>query len=666
MIPVTVTFYGDVGFDRSYNHVIDFSNETERESYFTPKILKTIQNCAYNKPMNSIQIRCNYEEALKFTYCKFIMGSNTSHQKKIFAWVDDVVLKTDQIDENGHYVPILEVNIAIDPWQTFLFDISLGESFVVREHVDRFSANGDGTKGWCLPNTTDNNSVGATKRVRSLIDFRGNYTANKVISEITKENYTEPPTTTSITTKVRWIAIQYVRKPTPMETEDGKNFMINLLVPVTEYPICFTRTKTIGNSTTTFYCRSLTEQEVVDDTYLTIMGIDPDRVASVVYIPFDIATLTKNGNYDETCNFSGNNIVSFINWEIVMSTFALPSIIACYVINFPTVIKYDYTINNSLDLTIPNNTTYSKSHEPQLYKSPFKQITLVDEFGIERGVFNDLVANTYKDNITPFTKFRIYLLFDSTEIRLRLVPYGLDLNSKYWIEYNLSNVEVIRNAWLSYMLQERDAARTMIQTEINQQAIASAIGGVASATSMGGQQAMGVGKAQAAGSSSGANLSEGGAFLAGGALGLGIGAIQTVGGYVANQHFMFEQQDIREKAIKNKANNISQTGNFKSIITEFALYETCCDETTLNLKALEFHKYGYSIYRYETPNIKTRKYFNFIATNIVKINGSLNNNIKIALMEIFNNGVTIWHGDYISELTGIGDYSKENIERSLL
>ena len=53
MIPVTVTFYGDVGFDRSYINVIDFSNETERSNYFDERILKTVQNCAYNKPLNS-------------------------------------------------------------------------------------------------------------------------------------------------------------------------------------------------------------------------------------------------------------------------------------------------------------------------------------------------------------------------------------------------------------------------------------------------------------------------------------------------------------------------------------------------------------------------------------------------------------------------------------
>ena len=659
MIPVTVTFYGDVGFDRSYNHVIDFSNETERENYFFPKAIKTIQDCAYNKPMNSLQIRCPYEDALSFTYCKFIIGSNPNSQKKIFAWVDDVVLKTDQIDENNVYMPILEINISVDPWQTFLFNFSVGESFVVRENVDRFKANADGTKGWCLPNTTDINSLGATKRVRSLIEFRKTYVTNKVTSDLQKDNYTTPPTTEVYNTKIRWIAIQYVRKPTPVETEDGKNYMINLLFPVTPQPICFIRTVTQEGTTTTFYVRSLTDKEVVDDTYLTTIGIDPDRVASVVYIPFDIAELSRNGSYNENCDFKGNDITSFIEWNIIMDPFALPSIIACFVVNFPTTIKYDFDINNSLDLTIPNNNVYSISHEPQLYKSPFKQITLVDEFNIERGVFNDLVANTYKNNVNPFQKFTIYLLFDSTEIRLRLVPYGLELNSKYWIEYNLSNVEVIRNAWLSYMLQERDAARSAIQTQINQQAIAGAIGGVSSAFGMGGQQAMSVGKAQN-------GQSELGAFTAGAVVGLGVGAIQTVGGYIANQHFMFEQQDIREKAIKNKANNISQTGNFKSIITEFALYETCCDETTLGLKALEFHKYGYGIYRYETPQLKSRKYFNFIATNIVKINGNLNNNIKIAIMEIFNNGVTIWHGDYINELSGIGDYSKENIERSLL
>ena len=95
-------------------------------------------------------------------------------QKKIYAWVDDVILRTDQKDDvTGVYIPILEVNIAIDPWQTFLFNFRVGESFVAREHVDRFKTNSDGTVGWTLPNTIDKSSTGVTKRSRVLKnDFR--------------------------------------------------------------------------------------------------------------------------------------------------------------------------------------------------------------------------------------------------------------------------------------------------------------------------------------------------------------------------------------------------------------------------------------------------------------------------------------------------------------
>ena len=152
-----------------------------------------------------------------------------------------------------------------------------------------------------------------------------------------------------------------------------------------------------------------------------------------------------------------------------------------------------------------------------------------------------------------------------------------------------------------------------------------------------------------------------------GLVGIGAGAISTVGGYAANSYFAFEQQDIRESAIRRKANNVIMSGTFKGVINdEISFYLMECDETTFDIKSKEFHKYGYSVFKYETPNTKSRKYFNYIATTIVKIEGSLNNEIKMAISSIFAGGVTIWHGDYISELSGIGDYSKENIERRLI
>ena len=633
MIPVTVTFYGDVGFDRSYNHVIDFYNENQRENYFNPRILKSIQDCAYNKPMNSIQIKCPYEEALNFTYCKFIIGSSSNSRKIIYAWVDDVVLITDQKDETNNFIPILQINISIDPWQTFLFNFTLGESFVVREHVDRFKSNGDGTFGWCLPNTSDVNNIGIDIREDILATF--------------KKKYTFTPSYYDRDGKIHWFIIQYVQRI----GQSSRNQMVIRYLPVSDSPINMTFKTTVGGETQ--YYELISMGDILSDEYISKLGLDPQTIASVSYIPFDVLDFDVDDIY---------LTVKDEGWAYAHSEYegSLYKYLICYktIPRTETSIELEREYNLlPIDFTLPrNNDNYNPNSEPQLFKQPFFRVSYINEFNNEVSNLPECCINTED----KFNKIKFILRIDGVDVKLRIIPViDIDVNNQYFIEYSLSKVEVLRNEWLSYLLQERETDRQMISSQINQQAIASAIGGVSSATGMGGQQAMSVGKA-------GVGQSELGGFAAGAIVGLGVGAIQTVGGYVANKHFAFEQQDIREKAIRRKANNIMQAGGYKSNLGECKIVVIKCDATTHDIKANEFHKYGYSVFFYETPNLKSRKYFNFIATNLVKIEGSLNNNVKMALAEIFNNGVTIWHGDYINELSGIGDYSKENIERSLL
>lgn len=635
MIPVTVTFYGDVGFDRSYNHVIDFSNETERENYFSSRIVKTVQDCAYNKPMNSLQIRCPYEDALNFTYCKFIIGSNQNSQKKIYAWVDDVILLTDQKDENNVFIPVLQINISIDPWQTFLFNFTVGESFVAREHVDRFKDNGDGTRGWCLDNISDVSSLGLQIRKKDLINL-------------------QKPSAQIFGHKVYWFLIQI----TELISGSNNNRMKCLLIPTVVNGLSYAK---IVN---TIFSLG-TVSSFFDDSYLTIYGLDAQRIANVSYIPYDVMGIEHDswqGN-NEVFRFVApenykNNYPQFARDYNGKLVYEGTGIIDVSDGNDKVVVSGDYTFTESVGLEVPVDDIYSINHEPQLFKNPYNYVSIINESGIEVGQLPSICANIQDG----FNKVRIRVLIDSVEVRIRIIPLfsnGIEMDSKYWVEFVATRVDVLSNQWLSFLLQERETTRQMISSQVSQQAIASAIGGVSSAVGMGGQQAMSVGKSQV-------GQSELGAFGAGAVVGLGVGAIQTVGGYIANKHFAFEQQDIREKAIKRKANNLISGGTFRSAINCLRIVLVTCDATTLDIKAKEFHKYGYSVFFYETPNLKSRKYFNFIATNIVKIEGSLNNQIKMALSEIFNNGVTIWHGDYINELTGIGDYSKENIERSLL
>lgn len=654
MIPVTVTFYGDVGFDRSYNHVIDFSNETERNNYFSNKILKVVNNCAYNKPINSIQLKCPYEDALKFTYCKFIMGSNTNKQKTVYAWVDDVVLVTDQLDTIAQeFIPILEISISIDPWQTFLFDFTLGESFVAREHRDRFVANGDGTRGWCIDNTSDIVNVGTLKRMNELCELSDEYTLT-VMGE-------------AVTTSFFWILVQQVTTGTQPH------------VTLNFFPVTNGKKTLPAENNNGYYV--LTLADMLNDDFINKIGIAANEIASIYLIPFDIGepSVRTVGTYNalvfdfyfrdevdvNTHEFTreyyyrqGSTNQNYLGYRYVLG-------VSGKTLEFNRDVEF-----NAIDLSVPtDNADYSPTHEPQLYKEPYFKIAIVDEEEIERAYLPSISANV----IDGFKGVRLKLMVDTVSVRLRVMPLyvvetpNVVITDKQWCEFPLTAIDIISTNWYSYLVQERETARQMIASQINQQAIATAIGGVSSAVGMGGQQAMGVGKAQASGSSGAAMLTEGGAFGAGALVGLGVGAINTVGGYISNKHFAFEQQDIREKAVRMKANNVLVNGTFKSSIsTKLKIVVIRCDTTTLDIKAKEFHKYGYSVFFYETPNIKSRKYFNFIATNIVKIEGSLNNNIKMALSQIFNNGVTIWHGDYISELTGIGDYSKENIERSLI
>lgn len=73
-----------------------------------------------------------------------------------------------------------------------------------------------------------------------------------------------------------------------------------------------------------------------------------------------------------------------------------------------------------------------------------------------------------------------------------------------------------------------------------------------------------------------------------------------------------------------------------------------------------FKRYGYAINDYRTMDLESRKYFNFIKTNVCNISSNTVPHKYIEeLKEIFNKGVTIWHVDNGAE---VGNYNVENME----
>ena len=67
-----------------------------------------------------------------------------------------------------------------------------------------------------------------------------------------------------------------------------------------------------------------------------------------------------------------------------------------------------------------------------------------------------------------------------------------------------------------------------------------------------------------------------------------------------------------------------------------------------------FNMYGYKVNSVKIPNLKTRQYWNFVKTIDATLQGGVNNEVRIKLQTIFNNGITLWHTD------NIGNYNLEN------
>jgi hypothetical protein len=69
-----------------------------------------------------------------------------------------------------------------------------------------------------------------------------------------------------------------------------------------------------------------------------------------------------------------------------------------------------------------------------------------------------------------------------------------------------------------------------------------------------------------------------------------------------------------------------------------------------------FKMFGYKINEVKTPVLKSRQHFNFLQLTGANITGNVPVEDLVKIKNMFNNGVTLWHGDWV------GDYSLPNGE----
>lgn len=122
--PSTKVHLCTVPFDKENNHVIRFGNSADQFSYFSGKIIRTLENYTYQRRDNVIKANINIDVLENINY---IFYNNLNFTNK---WFYAFVTKLEYISEN-----VTNIHIETDVWQTWAFDVTFKQSFIVREHV---------------------------------------------------------------------------------------------------------------------------------------------------------------------------------------------------------------------------------------------------------------------------------------------------------------------------------------------------------------------------------------------------------------------------------------------------------------------------------------------------------------------------------------------------
>lgn len=126
MTPITtVKVLRNVPLDSTYTDTLTFGSTSAQIAYFNGKTKYTFNNLGPVRLQNAIRLPTVADNLFD---CNYIMFQNSNFGSK---WFYAFITSIDFINTN-----MCQVNIELDVWQTWYFNISIKESFVLREHVN--------------------------------------------------------------------------------------------------------------------------------------------------------------------------------------------------------------------------------------------------------------------------------------------------------------------------------------------------------------------------------------------------------------------------------------------------------------------------------------------------------------------------------------------------
>lgn len=620
----TLYLLSNVPLRNDYQHTIDFDNLQAQQIFFDSLISNVEMpndDYSYIRETEIINVYKNKDDLINCNYLFYDNGG-----KRYYAFITSKEYVSDECTA---------ITFEIDVMQTFMFDYTIGETFIEREHQDRYIEIENNKLQPVFSRTRESLERGdEMKMIDSQMIADGNNTSENVNLEITW---------LTVITKEKLNGTYYWYGGA-IELDNVLPTMVNGL-PNNTYsyvvPFIINYNKPLGK-TVNFYCKtqsgsSHTTAKILTNQQLYELSKNPNviSISSSFYAPFEYEILeSQSGNViDYTIEIwsqtmDGTYYLCCFNQATSDYNGAMLLVVN---ISLPSATKYtkidnDLTINkNALLLENPKNIMY----EPKLYTQDY-QYKLLSYGGESIKLYNENFSKKYIDiyYINPLSvKMGQCFLIDYYNTNENGTPTNFE--QSLYFNANLFELPLLTDAWLTYLQNNKNSLITGQATNA-----ISTLGGLAI-----------------------------GAFTGGVGFAVAGTTALNYGMQIANQ--MAQIKDIKERPdeLKNITGDIN-IENIKGMKLKLKTYQI--HDQFRNRIFNYFYHFGYLANYFATPNIKSRYYFNYIKTVGANIISNIDNNHIDNIKSIFDNGITIWHYRNMETWHGVGNYFYENVETNLI
>lgn len=621
----------NVPLKNDYQHTIDFDDIETQSQYFDDLVSGVeLPNDGYSyiRENETINVYAHIDDLL---HCNYLFYNNGG--KRYYAFITSKQYISDKCTN---------ISFEIDVLQTFMFDYSIGESFIEREHQDRY-INDNGILKPIYSLTQENLSNGdliQTSR-REIVQIAP---SERVMQFSGREVFWLIVTTKEPIGKQFWSTSGGLiegTKPTEESTTSVKGLDTNVFtyvipyIPQTESSFGGIVFRLVGAESWNVENRF---SYLFNNKDLMDLSQDPLVISINIskYCPFKFnceqykqeSGYTYYKIYPQYAEF-GNDKIYLTNYKIQDDTQLAGMFYIQKIVNTDIEIESELPSVNRTIEQLNHNNQKSIDNEPKLYIKPFYSLKL--SYGDNE---LELARNDLTDKLTIGYKVAFSAVGGQSFILRNYKGEENNYGNSIYFDSTINELALRSDAWLNYLQNNKSSRALGYMTDI-----ASLFTSLI--TVAGGMQT---------------------GNMAGAAIGVGQ-AINSAD-KIADRYASEEDLKDRPDEIKTPSQDIVLNHTTKGLSLFLSTYEM---RQQFKLRVYNYlYHFGYTVNDFKIPNIKSRYYFNYIKTVDANIISNIDNNYIDVIKSIFDNGITIWHYRNMKMWHGIGNYNYENVETNIV